>query len=54
VKTNNPCDVADYRPISALPALSKAVEMIMKRQITGHIENNPNDELLPIGVSCKT
>jgi hypothetical protein len=41
VKTNNPCGPADYRPISILPSnLSKAMEIIMKRDITGHIENN--------------
>jgi hypothetical protein len=39
-KTNNLCGPADYRPISVPPALSKAMEIIMKRQITGHIENN--------------
>jgi hypothetical protein len=39
-KTYNPCGPADYRPISVLPVLSKAIEIIMKKQISGHIENN--------------
>jgi hypothetical protein len=38
--TNNPGSLSDYRYISILPALSKAMEIIMRNQITGHIERN--------------
>jgi hypothetical protein len=32
-KKSEPSIMSDYRPISVLPALSKAIEIIMKRQI---------------------
>jgi small basic protein len=32
-KKSEPSNIPDYRPISVLPALSKAIEIIMKRQI---------------------
>jgi hypothetical protein len=38
-KKADPGSLSDYRPISVLPALSKAMEIIMKRQIIGHVEN---------------
>jgi Reverse transcriptase (RNA-dependent DNA polymerase) len=38
-KKSNPSALSDYRPISILPALSKALEVIMKRQITQHIDS---------------
>jgi hypothetical protein len=39
-KKNEPVTLSDYRPISILPALSKAMEVIVNRQINGYIENN--------------
>jgi hypothetical protein len=40
-KKNEPVTLSDYyRSISILPALSKAMEVIVKRQIIGYIENN--------------
>jgi Reverse transcriptase (RNA-dependent DNA polymerase) len=32
-KVKNPCFLSDYRPISILPSLSKALELLMKDQI---------------------
>jgi hypothetical protein len=32
-----PSNISDYRPISVLPALSKAIEIIMKRQINAFL-----------------
>jgi hypothetical protein len=40
VKTNDSDSPSDYRPISILSALSKAMETIMRNQITAHIERN--------------
>jgi hypothetical protein len=37
-KTNNPGSLSDYRPISILSALSKAIDIIMRNQITALIE----------------
>jgi Reverse transcriptase (RNA-dependent DNA polymerase) len=39
-KKSNPSALSDYRPISILPALSKALEVIMKRQITQYVDTN--------------
>jgi hypothetical protein len=39
-KKNEPVTLSHYRPISILPALSKAMEVIVKRQINGYIKNN--------------
>jgi hypothetical protein len=39
-KTNNPGSLSGYRAISILPALSKAMEIIMRNQITAHIKRN--------------
>jgi Reverse transcriptase (RNA-dependent DNA polymerase) len=39
-KNNNPESLADYRPISILPALSKALEFIVRKQITSYVERN--------------
>jgi Reverse transcriptase (RNA-dependent DNA polymerase) len=39
-KTAEPSALSDYRPISILPALSKALEVIIRRQITAHVEDN--------------
>jgi hypothetical protein len=33
---SEPSNMSDYRPISVLPALSKAIEIIMKRQINAY------------------
>jgi Reverse transcriptase (RNA-dependent DNA polymerase) len=38
-KKSEPGNMSDYRPISVLPALSKAIEFIMKRQINSHLAN---------------
>jgi Reverse transcriptase (RNA-dependent DNA polymerase) len=38
-KKSNPSTLSDYRPISILPALSKALEVIMKKQITQYVDN---------------
>jgi hypothetical protein len=48
-KTNDPGSLSDYRPISILPALSKAMKMIMRNQITAHIERNGMMSLLQSG-----
>jgi hypothetical protein len=37
-KVNNPSCPADYRPFSILPAISKGIEIIMRRQITEYVE----------------
>jgi hypothetical protein len=39
-KTNGPGSLSDYSPISILLALSKAMEVIMRNQITAQIERN--------------
>jgi hypothetical protein len=39
-KNNDPATLSDYRPVSILPALSKAMEIIIRRQITGYVERN--------------
>jgi hypothetical protein len=39
-KTNDPGSLSDYRPICILPALSKAMEIIMRNQVTAQIERN--------------
>jgi hypothetical protein len=39
-RTNDPGRLSDYRPISILPALSKAMEVIMRNQIAAHIGRN--------------
>jgi hypothetical protein len=36
-KKSEPSNMSDYRPISLLPALSKAIEIIMKRQISAFL-----------------
>jgi hypothetical protein len=36
-KKSQPSNMSDYRPISVLPALSKAIEIIMKRQINAFL-----------------
>jgi hypothetical protein len=36
-KKSEPSNISDYRPISVLPALSKAIEIIMKRQINAFL-----------------
>jgi hypothetical protein len=38
-KTNTPCSPAGYRPTSVLSALSKAMDIIMRKEITVHIES---------------
>jgi hypothetical protein len=38
-KKSNPSALSDYRPISILPALSKALEVIMKKQIQQCVDN---------------
>ena len=38
-KVSNPVSLAEYRPISILPVLSKVFERIMLQQITEHIES---------------
>jgi hypothetical protein len=43
-QTSEPTVLADYRPISILPALSKAFEIIINRQITQYA--SVNHELL--------
>jgi len=45
-KVLDPSSLADYRPISILPAVSKVLEIIMKKQIMTHIETN--DLLSPL------
>ncbi len=37
-KVKDPAHLADYRPISILPALSKALELIMRRQIVDYVD----------------
>jgi len=37
-KIKDPAELGDYRPISILPALSKALEIIMRRQIVDHVD----------------
>jgi Reverse transcriptase (RNA-dependent DNA polymerase) len=37
-KIKNPVEMGDYRPISILPALSKALELIMRRQILDYVD----------------
>jgi hypothetical protein len=39
-KNNDPGSLSDHRPISILPDLTKAMEIIMRNQITAHIERN--------------
>jgi Reverse transcriptase (RNA-dependent DNA polymerase) len=39
-KVHDPSSLADYRPISILPVVSKALEIIMRQQILNHIETN--------------
>jgi hypothetical protein len=39
-KNNDPATLSGYRPISILPALSKAMENFVKRQITCYVERN--------------
>jgi hypothetical protein len=36
-KKSEPSNMSDFRPISVLPALSKAIEIIMKRQISAFL-----------------
>jgi hypothetical protein len=36
-KKNEPSNMSDYRPISVLPAPSKEIETIMKRQINAFL-----------------
>jgi hypothetical protein len=38
-KKTDPSSLSDYIPISVLPALSKAMEIIMKRQLIGNVES---------------
>jgi Reverse transcriptase (RNA-dependent DNA polymerase) len=38
-KKSNPSALSDYRPIIILPALSNALEVIMKKQITQYVDN---------------
>jgi hypothetical protein len=38
-KSNDPGALSDYRPISILPAISKALEVIIRRQIMNHVDN---------------
>jgi hypothetical protein len=37
-KISNPLEPKDYRPISILPALSKALEMVMRYQIVSFLD----------------
>jgi hypothetical protein len=37
-KNNHPATLSDYRPISILLALSKAMEMVDRRQLTCYVE----------------
>jgi hypothetical protein len=39
-KTNDPGSLSNYKPISILVALSKTMEIIMRNQVTAHIERN--------------
>jgi hypothetical protein len=52
-KTNTPSSPADYRPISVLPALSKAMEISMRKQITVDIESNGMMSYLQSGFRTK-
>jgi hypothetical protein len=52
-KTTDPDSLSDYRPICTLPALSKAMEIIMRNQITLHIERNGMDESTSIRLQIK-
>jgi hypothetical protein len=36
-KKSEPSNMSDYRPISVFPALYKAIEIIMKRQINAFL-----------------
>jgi hypothetical protein len=38
-KKSNPSALSDYRPISILPALSKALKVIMIKHITEYVDN---------------
>jgi hypothetical protein len=38
-KSNDLVELSDYRPISILPAISKALEVIIRRQIMNHVDN---------------
>jgi hypothetical protein len=52
-KTHTPCSPTDYRPISVLQALSKAMEIIMQKQITVLIESNRMLSYLQSGFRAK-
>jgi len=39
-KKKNPCVLGDYRPISILPALSKAIEVLMRDQIVSFLDRH--------------
>jgi hypothetical protein len=52
-KTNTPSSPADHRPISVLPTLSKAMEIIMRKQITVHIKSNGMMSYLQYGFRAK-
>jgi hypothetical protein len=52
-KTNTSSSPADYSPISVLPMLSKAMEIIIRKQITVHIESNGMMSYLQSGFRTK-
>ena len=41
LKSGDPSDVSNYRPISILPVMSKVVEKCLAEQLIAHLNNSP-------------